>query len=819
MRSPRFPKGIDAAVGPREILRSQTRLLHLSRRISGLSDDEYADLVLASIMRLAGWTGLLPASRSHHHFEAGGLFRHSLQTAVLASQISEGVIFSRTGTYGQIRRNRSRWRLAAFMGGLFHDVGKVAALYEVYSDNECSRGKWMPQAESLAEWCAENGVSEYFLKWRGAGDSDRIEHERLNELLFGIIAPKPLVAYLSDSEPDNVFQELMQCLSGSAGQSALARVVAEADAESCRRYLREHPAETAPDEGAGYPERRCFAALRMLIADGRVRVNEPGQPAWLVNGCLFLEWTEPLYALIRGRLEQEGARGIPASRDAMLGMLAASGMIGLHDVEDPGGGVSRSPLWTIEVETDGARRTVEGCVFITSRARILPPQVASLPGGALGPEPDKAAGLQEQTREEAEPQDAGAGNPDSQPEADSGGKPRSEASPESGSGAASPSALRVDAEQSRLAEAVERTVREGMAVPGLLGVEDGAESAVIGWRDFAALARLGMLREADAAQGMDEAASSLARRMRAALPPELPALAPEENALKEMLGGEGAAGYLTPLVRLTHLREAVPALSDFQGRIGEMVPVWVAAAKSCRAREPFITLDKGAEVLSIQSWGRFAAAHGVAESEGRRILERLAAFGEDVRNPAVVFRDPLTCLVVSFLASGERALALRAAVLQRLEAVFAGHGDPRTPLGSSERKAGSVRARTVERSGTKAEAGVREQVRAEEPAKSTVQSLERDYSAEFAMLLRRGEALIAGRRTRIAECDGVREIRVAATAVAAFLAEAGLTGGELDRIRRVQFSETRLEQLGIGFRHKRRVVELAMRAAQQEAEA
>ena len=861
VRSPRFPRGISARVGVKDILRSQTRLVHLARHISGLSDDEYAGLVLATLVRFAGWVGLLPASRDNHHAEAGGLFRHSLHAAILASQMSEGVVFSRTGTPEQIRRNRSRWRLAAFMGGLFHDIGKTAALYEVYADTECSRGRWVPQAGPLAEWCAENGLSEYFLKWRDGTDEMRVGHQRFNEMLFAVIAPQALVAYLSDSEPDNVLDALMRCLAGNGG-SVLARVVAEADGESCRQYLRERPAGSQTDEGAGYPEKRCFAALRLLIADGRLKVNEPGGGAWFVSGCLFLEWTESLYALIRERLARDGARGIPADREAMLRMLSGTGMIALHDRRTDEGDVYRTPLWTISVEAEGAVREISHCVFIANRADLLPPQIESLPGFIVQGEPGQGSAGKDVSRAEkdaaAEPGVSGGGV--KEVAASGGDRPRED-------GRKPDRAEPLDAmPRADRAAAVAETVRSALGAAGLLGREREGEERRIFWSDFPALAALGAVRAVSRenfdALGLTEEECRIAESLRAVLPAELPRPESADSPAADLRRQAGRIPYLGPLMRLKHLRESVPGASDVAGRVGEMAPVWVALAACVqnqgRHRLSTVEIDRAKETVCVRSLPKFLRAHGANEAEGSgggernaRILSRLRDFGEDVRDPAVIFRDRLTYLAVSYLASMDGNMALRATAIERLRAVFAGERDPGTPLPEHAAHAkGAVTVRAVDalpgdagkaedtekdRENNDVDGQAQEKAQGYEPprpepgpeparaaartsepdspgedgkepasagvkpaikpaVKSTVK---REFAREFAAEMDRAAPVIGGRQTAIERKGEELSVRVIPTAISGFLAEKGLSRRDIERVRLQQFSEYKLKELGI----------------------
>lgn len=128
----------------------------------------------ASIQRYAAFVHLLPASESHHHRGAGGLFRHGLEVAFWAAQASESVIFSIEGTPRERRDNEPRWRLASCFSGLLHDVGKP--LSDVSITDKDGSITWNPYSESLHDWAHRHEIDRYFIRWR---DKRHKRHEQL----------------------------------------------------------------------------------------------------------------------------------------------------------------------------------------------------------------------------------------------------------------------------------------------------------------------------------------------------------------------------------------------------------------------------------------------------------------------------------------------------------------------------------------------------------------------------------------------------------------------------------------------------------------
>src|SRR5438445_9827106 len=83
--------------------------------------------------RFAVTVGHLPASAAHHHAEAGGLYRHSLEVALKALEEIEGSMKMERRPDGSVdsfrsSHNRSRWQYATFIAALCHDLGNLFAL-------------------------------------------------------------------------------------------------------------------------------------------------------------------------------------------------------------------------------------------------------------------------------------------------------------------------------------------------------------------------------------------------------------------------------------------------------------------------------------------------------------------------------------------------------------------------------------------------------------------------------------------------------------------------------------------------------------------
>tara|TARA_R110001583_G_scaffold1028_1_gene8885 strand:+ start:6080 stop:6451 length:372 start_codon:yes stop_codon:yes gene_type:complete len=92
-RYPPFAKGLPTPEVDR-ILETQAELIQKIRYTLNLNEREFNRLLRPVLHNYAEYVHLLPASESHHHRGAGGLFRHGLEVAAWAAQSAEGAILA-----------------------------------------------------------------------------------------------------------------------------------------------------------------------------------------------------------------------------------------------------------------------------------------------------------------------------------------------------------------------------------------------------------------------------------------------------------------------------------------------------------------------------------------------------------------------------------------------------------------------------------------------------------------------------------------------------------------------------------------------------
>ncbi|HAI3252254.1 TPA: conjugal transfer protein TraI, partial [Escherichia coli] len=326
-RYPPFAKGLPVAPLDK-ILATQAELIEKVRNSLGFTVDDFNRLVLPVIQRYAAFVHLLPASESHHHRGAGGLFRHGLEVAFWAAQASESVIFSIEGTPRERRDNEPRWRLASCFSGLLHDVGKP--LSDVSITDKDGSITWNPYSESLHDWAHRHEIDRYFIRWR---DKRHKRHEQFSLLAVDRIIPAETREFLSKSGP-SIMEAMLEAISGTSVNQPVTKLMLRADQESVSRDLRQSRLDV--DEFSyGVPvERYVFDAIRRLVKTGKWKVNEPGAKVWHLNQGVFIAWKQlgDLYDLI----SHDKIPGIPRDPDTLADILIERGFAVPNTVQEKG---------------------------------------------------------------------------------------------------------------------------------------------------------------------------------------------------------------------------------------------------------------------------------------------------------------------------------------------------------------------------------------------------------------------------------------------------------------------------------------------------
>lgn len=313
-RYPPFLQGLPVA-STAQILATQTELIVGLQDALAMTDDDYQTLVLPLIERYAAFAHLLPASETHHHRGAGGLFRHGLEVAFHCARASRGRLFALDRLPQERRRLEPRWQLAAAVVGLLHDVGKPVA--DLLVLDRAGTSRWQPIDETIPDWATREGIDRYFLRWNG----QRLHqgHEVFTTSVFPQLLTRELRRWLMDPDP-LVWYSLGSVLAGRDDQALLAHLMREADRLSVAQDLRENRLD--PDAlSLGVPiERYLIDTMRALLRDGTWAVNSPGARVWIFPTGLHLVWPESAQDVVQ-RLAEARVPGIPRDPDTLADLL------------------------------------------------------------------------------------------------------------------------------------------------------------------------------------------------------------------------------------------------------------------------------------------------------------------------------------------------------------------------------------------------------------------------------------------------------------------------------------------------------------------
>jgi len=317
-RYPPFLKGLPVAP-PTRIVATQRELIARLQDALAFTDARFATLVRPVVERYAAFVHLLPASEAHHHRGAGGLFRHGLEVAFHAAQASQGRIFALDRSPAERRELEPRWRLAAGLAGLCHDVGKPVSDLSV-SDRE-GRTTWRPLLGSLTDWAAANGVEHYFLRWR---ERRHARHETFGLLVLERILTPEVTAWLVDADPE-IMQGLLSAVAGIDDGAVLGSLVVEADRASVERDLRENHIDPATTSLGVPVDRYLLDAMRRLARGGRWQINVPGARLWMLADGLHLVWPAAAEDVV-SLLATDKVPGIPRDPDTLADILLERGL-------------------------------------------------------------------------------------------------------------------------------------------------------------------------------------------------------------------------------------------------------------------------------------------------------------------------------------------------------------------------------------------------------------------------------------------------------------------------------------------------------------
>lgn len=332
-RYPPFMQGLPV-IAPKRILQTQTELIKRIRQTAVVNDQYFNHYYLSVIERFSDYAHLLPASQSHHHRGAGGLFRHSLEVSLYALQTAEKVLLDIAKSPARRREMEPRWQLAVFLAALCHDAGKPATDMTIANRDRSS--VWKPIKESLFTWASRCGVDAYFLDWR---EGRARQHTAMANLVADRIIGTDALVWIEEGGIELIVW-LMESLNANPSTvNPLHGLVIQADQTSVERDLKTIGATMAGYDLGVPVERLLIDIMRRLVREGVWLVNEPGARVWKIAGNTYLVWPvggEDIARIIR----EDRTPGLARTAEGILDMLVERKLI---HVPDDG----ESPCWQI----------------------------------------------------------------------------------------------------------------------------------------------------------------------------------------------------------------------------------------------------------------------------------------------------------------------------------------------------------------------------------------------------------------------------------------------------------------------------------------
>lgn len=353
---------------PEELLEKEKSLITEIYDASGLNDEEWEEMTLPAILNLAKFVQLLPASASHHHPEEGGLFRHSLETGLIALRIARNSVLSKVGTIGEINNARTYWNNAALLGGLYHDLGKTVSNFAVF--NEADHSRWQPLEESLWNWGLRNHVKSYKVisllsndfadredlfgtpeaKQVLASASRVDQHEQFSGILAPKLIPDSYVRWFKYVKTEDVLRVLLQSFQTNPNlyNEYLRKCIQEADRDSTSNYVRNHTDYPA-SETSGSIVNAFLSGVRYALYNNFWTVNRANSEVFVLENKCFIDWNRITLNNLAAFLEKNGRNpGFIRKKDELAEWLIDNHMAHANRKYSPDGKFSVTPYFPIQ---------------------------------------------------------------------------------------------------------------------------------------------------------------------------------------------------------------------------------------------------------------------------------------------------------------------------------------------------------------------------------------------------------------------------------------------------------------------------------------
>lgn len=328
------------------------------RTSMGLHPDNFASDVMPLIERFAEFVQLLPASKSHHHAQPGGLLIHTLDVAAYAMALRMGYKLPTGAVVEDQIRLGPVWTFGVLVAALLHDIGKPVSdvVVQVYgADTSTPVQTWNGLAGSMNQLSGHakgDQLSHYSVAFRE--NKDYGAHQRLGATLLHALVPASALYWLgSDSA---LMSQLLAYLEGNgdAKSSVLVEIVSKADQHSVQVNLKTGPRTRFSSAQSTPLIERLMSGLRMLLAENQLALNRPGAPLFvdpdgLHLWCVSASIADQVRKLLDEREERpKSGGGIPSDNTRLFDTWQEYGAL-----VEPSKEFGKGSVWWVRVEIDG----------------------------------------------------------------------------------------------------------------------------------------------------------------------------------------------------------------------------------------------------------------------------------------------------------------------------------------------------------------------------------------------------------------------------------------------------------------------------------
>lgn len=307
-----------------------------------LSNQELDQHLLPVIYNLAYFVHQAQASADDHHSGPGGLFTHSLETALYAANEANNTVFERFGMARQIYQARGRWVLAAAYAGLCHDIGKVICDMEVTAYNPKNKRTyvWEPKHCTLYHWLKSNHLDSYTIDYKNRkSGADYDAHKGFSRSNLYRVIPQQSQDFLAEHGLSAIPKALELAIEYTKEDKGgiLGKILQEADALSAA----ESRLQSRGADALSPRVLAIFSALKRLISNGmnasadgtaieKWKVNCTGAQVFYTKSGCFIVWTPEIATQIRRMALAMSFTIVPEDPERISGILKDNGYLRLN---------------------------------------------------------------------------------------------------------------------------------------------------------------------------------------------------------------------------------------------------------------------------------------------------------------------------------------------------------------------------------------------------------------------------------------------------------------------------------------------------------